>query len=75
MDVEGGECGAVGGMRTYLAGSANIIGMIIEYRPGFPAGSVEAECCEGFVREGGLFRLLHDRHSSSTLRSFVYSEI
>lgn len=56
MDIEGGECNAVRGMKAYLAGSAQIIGVNMEF------GQCRAACCDEWVRPGGFFHVLHERH-------------
>ena len=56
MDVEGGECRALRGMRAYLE-RANIIGMLIE--TGHPSTRA---CCSELVAPGGAFHTLRTRH-------------
>lgn len=55
IDIEGGECNALQGMRGYLQGAARIIGVNMEF-------GQSRSCCRQWVAPGGIFDLLHTRH-------------
>ena len=56
IDVEGGECDALRGMKRYVEHARNIIGVSMEF------GQSREVCCEDWVQDGGFFDILHLRH-------------
>lgn len=56
IDIEGGECDALRGMKTYLAQAKEIIGVNMEF------GQSRKKCCNEWVQPNGFFDLLHRRH-------------
>ena len=56
MDIEGGECDAVEGMRAVWRGAPRIIGVNLEFGPS------RQRCCADWVRAGGFFDSLRTQH-------------
>lgn len=57
IDIEGGECAAFDGMRTYLQGARRIVGVNMEF------GQSRTRCCSQWVATGGPFDVFHRKHS------------
>lgn len=57
IDIEGGECSAVEGMKHYISHSTKIIGVILEFN------QCRAMCCNEWVQTGGFFDILHKKHN------------
>jgi hypothetical protein len=57
IDIEGAECNALKGARSYISKSTNIIGMNMEF---FRIGK---KCCAEWTMPGGFFDVLHKKHN------------
>lgn len=57
IDIEGGECDAFAGMRSYLEGAKRIIGVNMEF------GQSRERCCHEWTVPGGAFDVFHSRHA------------
>lgn len=57
MDIEGGECFAIEGMKRYLSGASQIIGVNMEF------GQSRKNCCVNWIQPGNFFHLLKYKHN------------
>lgn len=58
LDIEGSECDALDGMRTFLSGSARVVGMLLEL-----SHARTRQCCRSLITApSGPLYLLHTRH-------------
>ena len=56
IDIEGGECNALRGMRRFISQTATIIGVNMEF------GQSRKKCCTEWTSPGGFFDILHNKH-------------
>lgn len=56
IDIEGGECDAIKGMKKYISSSENIIGVNMEF------GQSRTNCCSQWVQPEGFFDVLYRKH-------------
>lgn len=57
IDIEGGECEAIQGMKRYLSGASRIIGVNMEF------GQSRTKCCAKWIRPGDFFHSLRYKHN------------